>query len=92
MVCKCGHNLVDHPYSQAASASYGQNLARFPCKLCDCKNYALTLMEYRLIVKKNKDGNFEIWKVDDQGIYYSILKADKELLKKMVETLKEAGF
>ena len=49
-------------------------------------------MEYRLLVKKYKNGNYTIWKVNEQGIYYSILKADKELLKKMAETLKEAGF
>lgn len=37
MPCKCGHNLVDHPCSQVAS--YGQKMSRFPCKLCDCKDY-----------------------------------------------------
>ena len=37
MPCKCGHNLVDHPYSRAAF--YEGDVSLFPCKLCDCKDY-----------------------------------------------------
>ena len=49
-------------------------------------------MGYKLAVKKNKDGNFTIWKIDKYGYYYPILNADEELLKKMARTLKEVGF
>ena len=49
-------------------------------------------MSYKLAVKKNKDVNFTIWKIDKHGYYYPILNADEELLKKMARTLKEVGF
>ena len=50
-------------------------------------------MKYKLVVEKNKnDGNFTIWKIDNYGVYYPILNADEELLKKIAKKLKEAGF
>jgi hypothetical protein len=49
-------------------------------------------MKYKLDVKKNKDGNFTIWKIDNYGVHYPILNADEELLKKIAKKLKKAGF
>ena len=49
-------------------------------------------MSYKLAVIKSKDGNFTIWKIDKYGVYYPILNADEELLKKMARKLKKAGF
>ena len=49
-------------------------------------------MKYKLIIEKNKDGNFTIWKVDNYGVYSPILNGDEELLKKMAKKLKKVVF
>lgn len=48
-------------------------------------------MGYDFVIKKNRDKNFEVWRVDDDGIYYSVLTASEDFMKKLSKALTEAG-
>ena len=81
------HRIKEFTREQAKEAGLEEEWVE-----CDPPKTGKTTTKYKLVVKKNKDGNFTIWKIDKHGYYYPILNADEELLKKMAKTLKKAGF